>query len=73
MGWKCLILFTVMSSSVAAMADQDYYIKTASGFTKVDKTQATLELLQKHGQVFKCNEQLLTSKLTMKAKPKTDD
>lgn len=53
-------------SSVCLADSAQYFIKTSTGFKPVDKTEATLTLIQKKGAVLKCTDQYLTTKLTMK-------
>lgn len=65
-------MFAVLVSTIAN-ADQDFYVKNGNGFKKVEKTEAVLAILQAHEHVFKCAEQRLTKKLTLKAVSKNDD
>lgn len=70
---KFLLVLTIAAMSQAANADQDFYVKDGNGFKKVEKTAAVLAILQNHEHVFKCAEQRLTKKLTLKAISKNDD
>ena len=68
-----LIIAAIVLASPIAHADQDFYVKDGNSFKKVEKTDAVLAILQKHEQVYKCAQQRLTKKLTLKAISKNDD
>lgn len=71
---KMFLFATVLALSTISRADEkQYFVKTATGFQKVDKTQAVLGILQNKSTVLACSEQRLTKKLTLKTISKNDD
>lgn len=65
---KTLLISLIFLSSVSHAADQQFYIKDGATFKPVTKRDATVALLNSKAEVFKCQEQRLTDKLTFKAK-----
>lgn len=70
---NALFLFLIaLAIATSAYATPEYYVKDGNSFRKVEKTDAVLSLLKK-AQVYSCNEQRLTKKLTLKNVSKNDD
>lgn len=62
---KALIVMLILGGAVCE-AKQTLYIKSGNEFRPATKREATLALLGKKGEVFKCTPQELTDTLSMR-------
>lgn len=69
---KALLVMLILGGAVLAQAKQTLYIKSGNEFRPATKKEATLALLGKKGEVFKCTAQELTDTLSMRTVSKDE-
>jgi hypothetical protein len=63
---QMILLALLVVSSVAGAATPTYYVRNGDKLEKTTKKNATIQLLLKKGDVYKCQQQEVTDKVTMK-------
>lgn len=69
---KAFIMVMILGMGAVSMAKQTLYIKSGNEFRPATKKEATLALLGKKGEVFKCTAQELTDTLSMRTVSKDE-